>query len=449
MVASVADHSVAAVRTVGSRVIPGLTRNLCLFLLLILAGCATPRQFSQRVLPNPTDPSEYAGIRQEYLPLAALVEEDTGQKPVSGNSVELITEGRDKYDLLMSDVAAADSSIYIEHFRICADNYGSQIQDSLCSKANDGLDVRVLVDKKAHTPRNLKALRLMIDEDVQTELFFKPYYVANRIVSANQRDHRKIIVIDSRIGYIGGRNIQDKYFESWKDFDIRVTGPAVADMERTIALNWDSTASEPLPVHAPMEAVTDTIPGLQRFRDKVLQVYADAPTDTLYTSRDCYEWSLANAKCYFWIASPYVSPPKSTIEAIEDAARRGVDVRMMLQGPTDVALTHWITEHIYKRLLESGVKLYEWQGTILHAKYFVMDDYLVSVGSVNLDNMSFFLNYEDAVLIYDTQLAGECAKLFEKDMLNCREVRLEDVRRWSVFRRLRNWLFWTLGNRLA
>ena len=159
----------------------------------------------------------------------------------------MITEGRDKYDLLMSDVAAADSSIYIEHFRICADNYGSQIQDSLAAKARDGLDVRVLVDKKAHTPRNLKALRLMIDEGVQTELFFKPYYAANRIVSANQRDHRKIIVIDSRIGYIGGRNIQDKYFESWKDFDIRVTGPAVADMERTIALNWDSTASEPLP----------------------------------------------------------------------------------------------------------------------------------------------------------------------------------------------------------
>lgn len=378
-----------------------------------------------------------------------MVEEDTGMKPTGGNTVELITECRDKFDLLMSDIARADSTIYIEHFRICADNYGKQIEGALSQRARDSLDVRIIVDRPANTRRNLNALRLMIDEGAQVEMFFKPYYAANHIVSANHRDHRKIIVIDSRIGYMGGRNIQDKYFETWKDLDIRVTGPAVTDMERLISLNWDRTAAEPLPVHRAQEALTDTVPGLPQYRDKVLQVFADAPADTLYTSRDSHEWALANAREYFWIANPYVSPPKSTVEAMEEAARRGVDVRLMLQGPNDVALTRWISEYLYRRLLDAGVKIYEWQGTILHAKMFVSDDYLVSVGSVNLDNMSFFLNYEDDVLIYDGELARSCAKLYRDDIQSCSEVLPEQVRKWSLLRRLRNWLFWTLGHRLA
>ena len=418
----------------------------------VISACGYRAALHQSYIPEVTDSTQYPGVRPEYQQLAALMEKDTGIPPSTGNTVGFIPDGDHKLQLMLQDLKAANQAIYLDYYRICADSVGVIVLDILKEKAQAGLDVRVMVDKAAETAYNLKALKKLPESGVLFNSFYKPVWVIDGLVppAGTHRDHRKILMMDGTTAYLGGRNIQDKYFTSWRDADVRITGPVIEHiatvyMENQLRLN---PLAQPLLINPNLQeaAANDNIEGLQQFYGKTVQVVHDSPTDKKLPARNLFEWAIGHAQKYFWVYSPYTPPPKSTLKALRDAAQRGVDVRWIVQGVSDVFMEEYIAEYLYKDLLEAGVRIYEWNSGIMHAKQFMSDDYLMAIGSINMDNLSFFLNYEDEAVIYDEDLTKHAAQRFLADLTDhCSEVSLEEVKRWNIFRRFRNWFFYVFG----
>ena len=419
---------------------------------LMLTGCGYRAALHASYIPEVTDSTQYAGIKPEYQQLAALMEKDTGIPPSTGNTIGFILDGNVKLQLMLQDLNAASSAIYLDYYRICADSAGTVVLDILKNKATAGLDVRVMVDKAAVSPKNMKALRKLPEAGALFNSFYKPVWLIDGLVppAGAHRDHRKILMIDGTTAYIGGRNIQDKYFTSWRDADIRITGPAIEQiatvyMENQLRLN---PQAKPLLIHPDLgkAAASDSIPGLTQYYGKIVQVVKDSPTDKKLPMRNLFEWAIGSSKQYFWVYSPYTPPPKSTLKALKDAAARGVDVRWIVQGVSDVFFEEYVAEFLFRDLLEAGVRIFKWNTGIMHAKQFMSDDYLMAIGSVNMDNLSFFLNYENEAIIYDEDITRQAAERFLEDLTtHCSEVTLEEVKRWNIFRKFRNWFFYTLG----
>lgn len=262
---------------------------------------------------------------------------------------------------------------------------------------------------------------------------------------ATHRDHRKILLIDGQTGYVGGRNIQDEYFFDWRDADIRITGPAVAHLSSVYEENQDRVVPQLGALYVEKDlkkaAQMDNLPEMKQFEDVTVQIIPESPDDKVLPLRNCFEWALYSAKKYFWFYNPYTPPPASTLQALKDAALRGVDVRWIVPDNNDIEIMKGMGESMYKDLLEAGVRIYEWLGPVMHAKQFMMDDYLLGVGSANMDNLSFFLNYEVMTLVYDENTTRHAANTFLSELEeHCEKITLEEVRNWGFFRKLRNWV---------
>ena len=398
-------------------------------------GCGYRGALHASYIPEVTDSTLYPGVKPEYQQLAALMEKDTGIPPSTGNTVGFIPDGDHKLQLMLQDLKAASKAIYMDYYRICADSAGTIVLDILRDKALQGLDVRVMVDKAAETPKNYKALKSLPEAGVLFNSFYKPVWFIDGLVPP---------------AYLGGRNIQDKYFTSWKDADVRITGPAIEHIATVYMENQLRLNPQAKPLHIDQDlkqaAEADNVPGLTQHRGKTVQVVHDSPIDRKLPMRNLFEWSIGHAKRYFWVYSPYTPPPKSTLNALKEAARRGVDVRWIVQGVSDVFFEEYVAEFLFRDLLEAGVRIFKWNSGIMHAKQFMSDDYLMAIGSVNMDNLSFFLNYENEAIIYDEDVTREAAERFLEDLsTHCSEVTTEEVKRWNIFRKFRNWFFYTFG----
>ena len=403
-------------------------------LLLALTACGYRAPMSETVVTE--DPENYPEIRPEYRPLAALITSDTKLPPVGGNAVELLPEGQQKLDGILRDFAAAQSSIYIDHYRICSDSSGTIVMNLLKEKAAQGVDVRIIVDKPANTEEDRAILLGLNEAGIKADLFHFPSWPLDYLwpSKAMHRDHRKIITVDGIIGYTGGRNIQDEYFFEWRDADVRIEGPAVEQLNCVYQENQQRVNPD-LPPLRP--AIADTVVR----GNKIVQIVPDSPDDTKLPIRNLFEWAIGNAKDYFYFYNPYTPPPSSTIDLLKEAAARGVDVRWIVPANNDVSPAKWMGESLYGEFLRAGIRVYEWQGNVLHAKQFISDDYLTAVGSANMDNLSFFLNYEALALVYDEEVATEAHDLYLEELdTRCKELTLEEVKKWSIFKKLWVWL---------
>lgn len=419
---------------------------------LALAGCGYRAPLYKSYIPVVEDTTAYPGVAPAYQELAALMEKDTGYSPKEGNTVTLFPDGLQKWEKLKEDLDYASESIYIDHYRFCADSLGSIVKRTLEEKAQEGVDVRVVLDKGANTREDREKLLTMRPSGVKLEYFYKPQMLIDHIWISKgfHRDHRKIVILDGQTAYVGGRNIQNEYFLEWRDADIRITGPVVKDItsvyeenQQRVAPDWGTA---PVAKDLDKAARLDNIPEMKQYSDVTVQVVPDSPTDKNLPLRNCFEWAISHAKKYFWFYNPYTPPPASTLQALKDAAARGVDVRWIVPANNDVKLEKYMGESLYRELLEAGVRIYEWQGEVLHAKQFMTDDSLLIIGSSNLDNLSFFLNYEILTLVYNKEVTRDAAALYLKELWqNCEEITLDGVHKWSAIRKLRNWIIRTFG----
>lgn len=388
------------------------------------------------------DDGQFASIREEFRPLARLLS-DSRLSPQDGNDFEIITKGPRKYELLMQDLREAKESIHIEYFRFGADKGGREVRELIMKKAAEGVKVRYIHENFANIPIPASYYDQMVRSGVEMVRFTSPRQnILTLITRLNYRNHRKIVVIDGRIGYTGGMNINDNYFKEWRDTHMRITGKAVASLQHIFMDSWITAGGnldKPLNEFYRPEA-EESWPGegsgghlVQK--GKILQVVPDEPEARIPLIQMSYEWALHNTRRYIYMQTPYLAPPTSILNALKTAAACGADVRIMLPQNVDSKIMRACNCAYYKECLGAGVRLFERQGEFIHSKTFVMDDYLSCIGTANIDFRSFAIDYEDNVYIYDTETARQCVDIFENDLKTCREITLEEVRRWPWYRK--------------
>ncbi len=369
-------------------------------------------------------------VREDFRPLASMMGRDTYPTVSSGNNFEIITRGRRKFDLLREDIMAAKEYIHMEYFKFGNDEGGKAIKELLMRKAKEGVKVRFILENIANFPIRPRYYNDMRKAGVEVVRFTNPRsHFLKFVTSINFRNHRKIVVIDGNIGYTGGMNINDNYFNRWRDTHLRITGPAVASLQYAFLDSWltaGATLDRPLIDYYPSASPTNAFPTAAA--GKLMQIVPDEPDLPLPMLMYSYEWAIQHAKKYIWLQTPYFVPPEPVLDAMKIAALSGVDIRIMLPERADNFITRPANRAYYEEILTAGVRLFLRQGEFIHSKTFVCDDYLSSIGSANIDSRSFDINYEINTYIYDEQTARECKKIYEADLEQSRELTLEE---WS------------------
>lgn len=350
-------------------------------------------------------------LPEAYRPLALLLSSQSSLTVSGDNDFEIITEGRRKFDLLVEDLSHARESIHMEYFHFGNDAGSRVIKEILMKKAQEGVEVRFINENIANFPISSVYYDDMKKAGVQVEKFTNPRnHLVNLVTVLNYRDHRKIVVIDGKIGYTGGMNINDKYFLHWRDTHLRLTGSSVSALQFVFLDSWlmaGGTLDRP---------VRDYFPQPKAVSGKFVQIVPDEPLADLPVLQMSYEWAISHTRNYIWLQTPYFVPPEPVLNALLAAAIGGADVRIMLPARADNFFMRPANRLHFRELVAAGVKIYLRGGEFIHSKTLVSDDYLSSIGTANLDYRSFNINYEVNAYVYDRETALRCKAVFEEDM---------------------------------
>lgn len=348
---------------------------------------------SARLLPRVTD---------RCLPRLISGREDGG--------FTLYTEGDRLYEAMLASIAAARASIRLETYILAGDEVGWRFAAALTDKVAQGVEVRVIVDAAGAMLWGAGALvSHMQSRGVQVQLFHR--WLWRTPLRYNRRDHRKMLIIDDREFYLGGYNIhrensRDAVGERrWRDTHVRVGGTLAADGAMLFDIFWDR---RPHWVARRGPVVSALVPNHNHLCRHTMR--------HLYT--DCFD----GAHHSIYLTTPYFVPDRRIQHGLQAAARRGIDVRLLLPGKTDVWLVQWASQAAYAELLAAGVRIFEYMPRVLHAKAAVVDGEWAALGTANLDYRSFFLNYELMLVSRDTRLCDELQERFMSDLEQTQEI---------------------------
>lgn len=346
-----------------------------------------------------------------------------------GNLTQFFFDGNSKFNSILNDIKNAKSFINLQYYIIEDDEIGNRIADALIERALNGVKVRVIYDHIGSIHVSNKFFKRLKTAGIEVYPFFRVVFplFATRI---NWRNHRKICIIDGKIGYIGGMNIADRYisggkFSKWRDTHIRIDGPAVYALNLSFAIDWNFMG-QPLIE----EAVSP----------ENHELHPDASDMQFITSGPTSEWSnvefqmlkaIGNAQKRIYIQTPYFLPTESLLRALQTAALSRVDVRIMIPRRSDSAiLTYASRSYIYESL-RAGIKIYLYNSGMLHAKTMIIDRDFASIGSANIDFRSFEHNFEGTMFIYSTKTNSILAKQFENDELESTRIKEPEWRNRS------------------
>lgn len=353
------------------------------------------------------------------------------------NNVKVFTDAEEKYESMFSDIENAQESVNIIYFIIRNDTVGNRLIDLLSKKAQEGVKVRLMYDGFGSllTPRRLFN-RLRRKENCEIKEFFPVRLFS--FSKINHRNHRKIVVVDDKIAYLGGMNIGDEYMSraknrnlNWRDTHIRIEGNAVEYVQRCFAQDWEFSTGKEVPIKPYDGTASGNIP---------MQIVSSGP-DTLDEDIKCGMLRmLYGAKKYVYIQSPYFVPDEAFLNAIRVAVHSGIDVQLMIPGVPDKKYVYHTTLSYVGELLEAGVRVFLYPGFI-HSKTMVADDEISTIGSANTDIRSFRLLFEVNSFMYSPQMAEECRNIFEKDRALCRELTLEEYKKRGIVKTLKEGFF--------
>lgn len=365
------------------------------------------------------DTTEEEHIRPEYRSLSRLLKKDSGLTVTDNNEVEIITSGGRKLEALVNDLLAAKHHIHFEYFYFLKDDGSKRIKNLLMQKAREGVKVRFIHENIANITIWPGYYDEMKKAGVEVVKFTNPN--AFLLSKFNYRDHRKIVVIDGKVGYTGGMNIGDDYFFRWRDTHMRITGNAVAALQYSFLNSWITSGGK-------IEGNFDEFfPQKRAVHDhKLVQIIPDEPDREFPILHMGALWTAHHAENYLYIQTPYFVPPEPLLMALKAAAFKGCDVRLMVPKKADLFFMGPANKSFYQDCLEAGIRVFEKGGKFIHAKTMVSDDYLSIIGSANMDCRSMELSYEINAYIYSDEIARENYRIFMEDLRECREIRLED-----------------------
>lgn len=337
------------------------------------------------------------------------------------NKISILTDGRHKFDSLIRDIKAAKQTINVMYFIVKNDSMGRLLIDTLVQKAKEGVEVRLLIDAIGSKQISKKMLEPLREAGGQYALFFPPL-VKYLNLKLNYRNHRKLVVIDDMIGYLGGFNVGNEYvgkkkkFGFWRDTHLRLMGSCVQDMNARFILDWRFASKENLVLSQayydePFQAGTTGI-----------QIVSSGPDSLKEEIKHGYLKMIASAKKNIYIQTPYFVPDASILEVLKTAVLSGVDVRIMIPCMPDHMFVYWATWSYVGILLNLGAKVYIYDEGFMHAKTICVDGEVASIGSANFDIRSFRLNFEANAFIYDASEVYKLESIFEADMTRSHEL---------------------------
>lgn len=361
----------------------------------------------------------------------------TGLAPRSGNRVTLLTQDEAAVDRMWRTLLSARRSVWAEYYLIANDDTGALFLDLLADRARAGLEVRLIYDAVGSwgiDRRRLEGIRAAGGRAIE----FLPMNPVRRRWSVHLRNHRKLVVVDGEIAFTGGMNVGDEYSGlgrrrgrgAFRDSHLELSGPAVGDLARLFAEDWEFAGGEPLAVHAR--------PPARAGAGSVVSVLPSGPDQTRNASGLVFFSGIATARERIWLTSAYFVPETATVQALVASALRGVDVRVLVPRVLDVPLLGAAARSYYPALLEAGVRIWEYLPRMLHAKTMVVDSSWGVVGSANVDVRSSHLNFELGALVVDADFARCLEAAFEADLGGAEEVHLAKVRGLSRAARLRD-----------
>jgi len=341
------------------------------------------------------------------------------------NDVQVFNDGKAKFEALIKDLESAKDHIHFQYYIIRLDNLGTRILEVLTRKAKQGVRVRILYDDMGSRSLRKRHFKEFTENGGQVESFFPSIFplINPRM---NYRNHRKIVVVDGRIGYVGGFNVGDEYlghakkFGYWRDTHLRIEGSALHPLQRRFILDWNQAA----PQHK-IRYTDDYFPIIPRKGSVGMQIVSSGPDSEWEQIKDGYLKMIFLAKKYIYIQTPYFIPDVSFIDALRIACLSGVDVRIMIPNKPDHIFVYWATYSNVGYLLKAGAKIYIYENGFLHTKQIVVDDEVSTVGTANIDVRSFKLNFEINAFIYDRKKSHELAELFEKDLMLSTELTMK------------------------
>ena len=393
----------------------------------------------------------------------ALEEAIVGSPLTAGNKVELLEDGPQTYRAMLAAIETAKDHIHLETYILDDDEVGQRFAGALIAKQQQGVQVHLIHDSVGTLRTPDEFFKKMTDTGIKV-LEFNPINPAQarKNWEVNERDHRKLLIVDGRIAFLGGINISGVYSSGsfsrgssssgntppkssidgipWRDTHVQLEGPVVAEFQKLFIETWVSQKGEPL-------ADLKYYPQPQRMGRDVVRAIGSSPKDEYSLIYATLLSAILNAETTVYLTNAYFAPDPQLLDALEGAARRGVDVKLVLPGKTDSWLVFHAGRNYYHRLLEAGVKIYERQGVILHAKTGSIDGVWSTVGSTNLDWRSFLHNHELNAVVLGADFAAQLQVLFDADLAGSKQVTLEDWKRRGVTPRFqeffaRMWEYW-------
>lgn len=355
----------------------------------------------------------------------------------SNNDITTYTDMNDKFDQMLKDIAAAKDHVHFQYYILKMDDIGKRLYKALLKKQQEGVSVRILYDDIGSRSLSLRNFSDIKKAGGLVEAFF-PSKLPLINPRMNNRNHRKIVVIDGKIGYIGGSNVGDEYIGkdpkmgAWRDTHLRIVGNAVKSLQLRFMLDWNSHDTR-----NNMKHKEHYFPEIDFLGKTTMQIASSGPDENYQQIKYGYLKMIYNAQKTIYIQSPYFIPDDSMMEAIRIAILGGVKVRIMIPSFPDHPFVYWATYSNTGSLVKMGAEVYMYQPGFLHQKVFIIDDEVLSVGTTNIDNRSFLLNFEVNAFIYDSEEATKHRKIFERDINNCEPLTLEKYESRSLWIKLK------------
>ena len=354
--------------------------------------------------------------------------------PVTGyNKSRLFMDGEDTFRCMFDDISLAKEYVLVQFFIVKDDQLGQELKTRLIQKARENVRVYFLYDEIGSYKLSRDYIGEMEGEGIAVSAFHTTKGKTNHF-QLNFRNHRKIVIVDGKTAYVGGNNVGDEYRDGhpkmgpWRDTHVRVEGPVVMAVQFCFVEDWYWAKTG--------------IPDLNWIQEKAPKgdeetlMIASGPADSLDTCGLMFVHAINRAKERIWIASPYFVPDLQILTALKLAALRNVDVRILLPEKPDHLTVYLASFGFYQQILPLGIKLYRYEAGFMHQKVFLVDSSCAAVGTANLDNRSFRLNFELTLLNYDPAFNKEVEEMLEKDFSLSRIVRIEDYTERSFFFKL-------------
>lgn len=361
----------------------------------------------------------------------------TDPVPITGNKVDLLQNGVEYFPAMLEAIRGARQTVNFAAYIMKSDSVGHQFRDALCERARAGIEVRVLLDGIG-SGWSLDNSDVRMMKEAGCKFAYYHPIASWRVDRTNRRSHRRILVVDGKVGFTGGAAFSDLWSgdaqdkNHWRETHVRLEGPIVNDLQASFQSHWIKTYEEALTGAGQFPA----IPPAGNLKAQIVESrsFSSAPIPLLQAV------TFAAAEKRIWIANPYCTPSENQVDLLVKAARRGVDVRLLLPGPHhDQPLTQAAGRTAYGKLLEGGVRIFEYQPTMIHAKTMVADGLFSMVGSSNLDARSSEINEEIDLVVYDPEFGRRMEEAFEKDFAQSRPYTLEEFRNRSLWERFWEW----------